>query len=290
VNGNPFHNHKLDGDTEDDGVSGKITTEINKNSTNTEVPGAKAVYEHVKEKVYYAVLSAQQYTDEQIVSGLTSAYQYIDEKCLSSVQYTDKEISKIEKEISDSIISSQQYTDNKISSALIDANQYTNIAADTVLTTAQQYTDKEVSGKADSAEFTNIIPEENIKNGLYITDENAVNIYDGEDWRNLSKALSDTFDIDGDLTETVPTLYAVSAFVEEKIKNVIIKDIIYGVSGEQYSWNENILTVEHNLNTEIPTIYSLTRANETDNLELAFIPFNIIPNNLNMIKLDCKRI
>jgi hypothetical protein len=176
---------------------------INVDSINTEIPGAKAVYDCVKDNL----LSAKQYTDEQITSALISSYNYTDKEVLSA------------------LTSSYQYTDEQVNLGLTSAYQYTNIAADTVLTTAYQYTDTEVSGKADKAEFTNIIPEENIKNGLYITDENAVNIYDGQDWRNLSKALSDTFDIDGDLTETVPTLYAVSSFVEEKLENIDIPEI-----------------------------------------------------------------
>jgi hypothetical protein len=67
-------------------------------------------------------------------------------------------------------------------------------------------------------------------------------------------------------------------------------DIVSGVNGDTYSWEENILTITHNLETQIPTITCLVRKSETDFYEQAIIPHVFIPGNLNQIKFDCERI
>lgn len=69
-----------------------------------------------------------------------------------------------------------------------------------------------------------------------------------------------------------------------------VLDIEYGIDGDTYSWDNNILTITHNLNTQIPTLTCLVRKTSEDNYEQALIPHAFIPGNLNQIKFDCERI
>ena len=75
-------------------------------------------------------------------------------------------------------------------------------------------------------------------------------------------------------------------------KSFIVIDIEYGINGKNYLWENNILTIQHNLNTQIPTVYSYVRLNEENNnqYELAIIPHSFIKDNYNQIQFDCERI
>jgi hypothetical protein len=161
-----------------------------------------------------------------------------------------------------------------------------------------------------------------LNEGIYI-DINGQAKYniDEQNWLNLSIEITDL--ITGDLN-LIPSDYAVfnfgtalsanlynyinqkydelttfvgivSANIIDYVNKVKPKyytalDIVSGVNSDTYSWEENILTITHNLETQIPTITCLVRKSETDFYEQVIIPHVFIPENLNQIKFNCERI
>lgn len=75
-------------------------------------------------------------------------------------------------------------------------------------------------------------------------------------------------------------------------KSFILIDIEYGKNGEKYNWSNNILTIQHDLNIQIPTVYCYVRLNEenSNQYELALIPHSFTKDNYNQIQFDCERI
>lgn len=68
-------------------------------------------------------------------------------------------------------------------------------------------------------------------------------------------------------------------------------DIEYGINGEDYTWDDNILTCNHNLGVQTPLVMVYVTpktgtAEETQNLEQAIIPHSYIRGDLNNIKFD----
>lgn len=115
-----------------------------------------------------------------------------------------------------------------------------------------------------------------------------INIVSGE-LNNLKNLINQKYD---ELTRFIGIVSANIIDYVNKVKPryYTALDIVSGVNGDTYSWAENILTVTHNLETQIPTITCLVRKSESDFYEQAIIPHVFIPGNLNQIKFDCERI
>jgi hypothetical protein len=150
----------------------------------------------------------------------------------------------------------------------------------------------------------------NLNDGIYVDVNGQTKYFNKNNWIDMSMEITDM--IFGNF-DTVPTDYAVYQFGNLISGNIItyvnerfdelkkyidsVKpryyteiDIEYGKSGETYTWEDNILIVNHNLNTQLPTIMCCVRKTIDDMFEQAFIPHIFIPNNLNTIKFDCERI
>lgn len=68
-------------------------------------------------------------------------------------------------------------------------------------------------------------------------------------------------------------------------------DIEYGKDGDDYTWEDNILTCIHNLGIQLPLVMVYVTpkngtAEETQTLEQAIIPHSYIRGDLNRIKFD----
>lgn len=68
-------------------------------------------------------------------------------------------------------------------------------------------------------------------------------------------------------------------------------DIEFGIDGEDYSWDDNLLTCEHNLGVQLPfvSVYVTPKtgtAEEVTKLELAIVPHSYIRGNMNKIVFD----
>ena len=68
-------------------------------------------------------------------------------------------------------------------------------------------------------------------------------------------------------------------------------DIEYGINGSSWTWNENILTVNHALELQMPLVYVYLRPktgtpDEQSQLEMAIIPHSFSQGDFNHVKFD----
>ena len=257
-------------------ISYELVETINSSSTNNTIPGTKAVYDCITSAIANIPVGDTQYifyvNELPAINNRVSNSIYVLSGNHQSFIIDNNNVEhSISYEITDVITTSS--TNNIVPGAKAVYDYVTGAIANIPVGDTQHifYIN------------SNELPQTTIANSLYILSGNQTVMVDENNIEhNLSYKINNTIH-SSSTNETIPGCKAVYDFITYGCSNTFI-EIEYGINQENCSWNNNLLTITYDIDTELPIIQIYTT--ENDSYVPTNIPYTISKTNKS-ITLNC---